>query len=227
MKILKTKKIIFVLCAGLFAFWLICLLNYNGNSFETLRAEASTFATQNIDLTTTINPYLTFAISSGGAVNIGSVNADIPACNASGTVLVVATNADNGYKITPTDGSDTNSVLKHSDEVTYIQDMSASLGAPAVWVTGNTKGLGTTLWSGSQREESWSVGGIPLDACAPSSTKWAGVPANDTAVSGHTVTGYIATVDETYWGWKLEVTNTQKSGEYTGLVTFTVVAVLL
>ena len=227
MKMLWVKKSIFMICSGLFIFWLVCLINLEGSPFCTRSAKAGVFATQNVDLTTTINSYLNFTISSGGSINLGSVNADIPACNASGTVLVVSTNADNGYKITPTDGSDTNSALKHSDNVTYIQDMVASLDVPDIWVTGSTKGLGTTLWSGAQREEAWSVGGVPLNACSPDSTKWAGVPANDTAVSGHAVTGYIANPDETYWGWKLEVANTQKSGEYAGLVTFTVVAVLI
>lgn len=226
MRVTGVKKIIFMSSAGLFSFWLVCLLNYIGNPLEISPAKAVEFATQNVDLTTTVNSYLNFTISSGGAINLGSVNADIPACNSSGTVLMVSTNAANGYKITPTDGSDTNSVLLHTDGTTYIPDMSASLGTPAVWVTGNTKGLGTTLWSGTQREESWLVGGIPLDACSPASTKWAGVPSNDTTVSGHTVTGYLAEPDATYWGWKLEISNTQKSGLYTGLVTFTVVAVL-
>ena len=225
------RKFVFVSCASLFAFWLVCFFDQSNNlvnkSIKIPFAQADTSGAINVNLITSVNEYLNFTISSGGAINLGHINADIPACNVSGTVLVVSTNADNGYKITPTDGSDTDSVLKHTDNVTTIQDMPASLGAPAIWVTGSTKGLGTTLWSGAQREASWSAGGVPLDACAPNSTKWAGVPANDSAVSGHTVTGYLATPDETYWGWKLDIPNTQKSGEYYGLVTFTVVPVLL
>lgn len=227
MKIVSLNKIIFMIISGLFIFWLVCLLSYENNPLDVSHIRAANFATQNVDLTTTVNSYLNFTISSGGSINLGHINADIPACNVSGTVLVVATNADNGYKITPADGSDTNSVLKHTDGETYIPDISASMSAPSLWENGTTKGLGTTLWSGTQREEAWSVGGVALDACAPNSTKWAGVSADDTTVSGHIVTGYVADPDETYWGWKIDIPTTQKTGEYAGLVTFTVVAVLL
>ena len=230
MKNIFFKKIVFIFGAGLFAFWLVCLVDLNNEFLNNLLkisfAEATSSDDKFIDLTTTVNEYLDFSISSGGAINLGNINADIPACNVSGTVFMVSTNAANGYKITPTDQSDTNSVLKHTDGTTYISNISASLGSPSIWVTGSTKGLGTTLWSGTQRGEAWSVGGVPEDACSPSSTKWAGVPANDTTASGHTVTGYLAEPDASYWGWKLEITNIQKSGEYTGLVTFTVVPVI-
>jgi len=224
------QKILFIFVAGIFSFWLVCLFGSNSDfhidSLKAPHVQAISSGAVNVNLVTSVNEYLNLTISSGGSINLGSINADIPACNVSGTVLVVATNAANGYKITPTDGSDTNSVLKHTDNITYIPDFSASIGSPASWVTGSTKGLGVTLWSGAQREAAWSVGGVPLDACAPVSTKWAGVPADDIMVSGHAVTGYLATPDSTYWGWKLEISNVQKSGEYTGLVTFTVIPVL-
>ena len=221
------KKACFLTLSALTVFWLVCLLSYDKNlladAIKVPKAQAVASSTQAVTLSVTVIDYLSFTVNSGGTINLGNLTPGTPVCNASGTVLLVSTNASNGYKMTPSDGSATDSALTHADTTTHILDYLGTIAAPTTW-TGS--GLGVTLWSGVQREAAWSVGGVATDACAVASTKWAGVPAASTSTTGHTVTGFLAGPDTTYWGWKVDVPNTQKTGTYTGVVTFTVVNVL-
>ena len=220
------RKAVFLSLSALFVFWLVCLLSYDKgllvNSLNVSKTKAAASDVESVTLSVNILDYLSFTVSSGGTISLGNLTPGAPVCNSSGTVFLVSTNASNGYKMTPSDGSATNSALSEITGV-HILDYLGTLATPTTW-TGS--GLGVTLWSGVQREAAWSVGGVATDACALASTKWAGVPANSTATTGHTVTGYLAGPDTTYWGWKVDVPNTQKTGAYTGAVTFTVVNVL-
>lgn len=218
------KKILFMTLSILSVFWFVCLFSYNRDTLaNALRVPEANAATQTVTLSVTVTSFLSFTTNSGGTIDLGLLNPGTPVCNTSGTVFLVNTNASNGYKMTPADGSNTDSTLTHVDATTKIKDYLGTLATPTTW-TGS--GLGVTLWSGVQREAAWSVGGVALNPCTAASNKYAGVP-TDTSTTGHTVAGFLAGPDTTYWGWKIDVPNTQKTGAYTGAVTFTAIPILL
>jgi hypothetical protein len=72
----------------------------------------------------------------------------------------------------------------------------------------------------TSKEAAWGTGTTVCDA----NNKYAGAPA--TATTAHTVTGFHSGADTSSWGWKIDVPNTQKTGSYSGNVTFTATAVL-
>jgi len=227
------KKALFMTLSASFVFWLVCLFSYDKNlllnAFKAQKAEAVSSSTQVVNLSVTVQDYLSFLVSSGGNINLGNLTPRTANCNQSGTVLSVDTNAANGYKMTPSDGFATSSALVHTDASTPIVDfVSGTVAAPVVWSLSTVYGLGVTLWSGSTAVAApWSVaGGAPADACVVASTKWAAVGTTSATTTGLTVTGPIATTDYSKWGWKVNVDNTQKTGVYAGTVTFTVVNVL-
>lgn len=222
------KKIIFMTLSISFVFWLVCLFNYDKNllisALRIPKAQAVASSTQVVTLTVNVIDYLSFTFNSGSSVAFGDLTPATANCS-DGTIFLVSTNASNGYKMTPSDGSGTNSALKEVTNV-YIADYAGTMTTPTLWSAASQYGLGTTLWSGVQREAAWSAGGVPTGACNAASTKWAGIAADSTSTTGHTVTGFITGPDTTYWGYKVNVPNTQKTGLYTGAVTFTVVNVL-
>ena len=72
----------------------------------------------------------------------------------------------------------------------------------------------------TSKESAWGTGTTYNDA----NNKYAGVPQN--ATTGHTVTGYHAGTDTSSWSFKIDVPNSQKTGNYSGSVTFTATAVV-
>ncbi len=170
-------------------------------------------------LSTTVLQYLTLSVSSGGTVAFGSLTPGTPIQSPSGgTVVSVTTNAANGYTVGLSDGSDTNSALLHTDTSTYIADYAGTITTPTSW-TGT--GVGVTLFAATtSKEAKWGTGTAYDDA----NNKYAGVPSADTA--GHTVTGFHSGANTSTWAFEVDVPNTQKTGAYSGNVTFTATAVL-
>lgn len=184
-----------------------------------LTAKAST--TGNVAISGDVSQYLVLEFTSGANIAIGSISPGVGACNASGTIASITTNAANGYTLGLSDGSDTNSTLLHTDTTTYIPDVSGTFTSPELWLTGTTQGLGVTLFSAdTTKEAKWGTGTSACDIW----NKWAGIPSVN--VTGHTVTGFRAIPDTSSWGWKVDVANLQKSGVYAGNVLFTSAAVL-
>lgn len=188
--------------------------------FNTESAKAAT-----VSLSTTVQSYLNFSITGGGTVSFGSLTPGTPIAGpATGTVASVTTNAVNGYTIGVSDGiAASNSSLVHTDAATYITDAtnSGTLASPALWVNATTTGLGVTLYAADTTKEGiWGTGTTYSDAL----NKYAAVPQN--ATTGHTVTGYHASADTSSWAFKIDVPNTQKTGSYSGNITFTATAVL-
>jgi hypothetical protein len=170
-------------------------------------------------LSTNVQQYLALTVSSGGTVSFGSLTPGTPIADpAGGTVVSVTTNAGNGYTVGLSDGSDTNSAMLHTDTTTYIADYAGTLTTPTSW-TGT--GAGITLFAADTgKEAKWGTGTTYNDA----NNKYAGVPS--AATTGHTVTGFHASADTSSWGFKVDVPNSQKTGSYSGNVTFTATAVL-
>lgn len=217
---LKFKKTIFSGMSALFIIWVYSLCSTSGEVFNAKAADS-----KNVTLTGTVVGYTSLTITSGSTIDFGNITPGTPKCgaNASGTVLSTTTNASNGYAITIADSvAGSNSSMRHTDAATYIPDMnSGTITTPVLWVTGTHIGVGLSLYSAqTTKEAAWGTGTTACDVF----NKWAGV--GQTAVTGHTVTGFRATADTSSWGWKVDVANTQKTGVYSGLVTFTANEVL-
>lgn len=176
-----------------------------------------------VSLSTSVQTYITFSISSGDTVGLGSLTPGTPICSSTASVASVTTNAANGYTIGLSDGSDTNSALLHTDTSTYIPDMTnGTITTPVVWGTSGTNtGLGAGLWAAdTNKEVKWGTGTLVCDT----NNKYAAIPS--AATTAHTVTGVVAGTDTSSWSWKIDVLNTQKTGSYSGSATFTATAVL-
>lgn len=215
------KKIFFGVATFLLVFWLYSFTGI-GNTlkyFEPNTAEAAA-TTSTVTLTGTVQPYISITFNSGSTINFGNISPGVGACsdaagNASGTIVAINTSAANGYTLAFYDGSDTNSAMVHTDTTTYIPDITGTVATPILWTTGSTSGVGLSLYAADTTKESdWGTGTTPCDLF----NKWAKAPA--TASTGHTVTGYHAGADTSNWGWKVDVVNSQKTGVYSGVVTF-------
>jgi len=174
---------------------------------------------RNVAVSTTVQASLSFDITAGDTVPFGPLTAGVPiAAPAGGTIATVTTNAANGYTIGLSDGSATNSALAQGG--VYIADYAGTIGTPTTW-TGT--GLGITMWDAdSSPEGKWCD-----DVCSnydDEDNKYAGIP--ETLTTAHTVTGAVVGADTSSWAFKVDVPGDQKTGLYSGNVTFTATAVL-
>lgn len=176
-------------------------------------------ATDTVTLSTSVQEYLSFSLTAGATVSFGNLTPGTPICHGTGTVASITTNAANGYTLGLSDGvAGSDSALVHTDATTYIADYAGTIATPTTW-TGT--GLGVGLYAAdTNKEAAWGTGTTVCDV----NNKYAGVP--QTATTAHTVTGYHASADTSSWSWELDAPGTQKTGSYSGDVTFTATAVL-
>lgn len=178
--------------------------------------------TDDSTLTTTVLEYLSFSLTAGDTVSFGNLTPGTPiAAPATGTIASVTTSASNGYTLAVHDGeSGSNSSMTHTDTTTKITDFTlGDITTPATWGAGT--GVGITLFAAdTSKEAKWGTGTTYNDAL----NKYAAVP--ETATTAHTVTGFSASADTSSWAFKIDVPNTQKTGAYSGTVTFTATAVV-
>lgn len=176
-------------------------------------------ATHNVAVSATAQAYISLDITSNDTVAFGNLTSGSPiALPDGGSIASVSTNAANGYTLGVSDGSNTNSALRHTDTTTYIADYAGTIATPTIW-TGT--GLGITLFAAdTTKEVKWGTGTTFDDIL----NKYAGIPA--TATTAHTVTGTLNGADTSSWSFKLDAPNDQKTGDYSGNITFTATAVL-
>ena len=212
------KKIIFSFISVAFVFWLLSFVSYQPNRPNYLAKAAMT---QDVTTSGTVKSYSGITITSGQSIDFGSIYPGLDSCNTSGTIASVTTNSANGYTIGLHDGSNTLSAM--SGTLSTIPDMATgTLAVPLVWATGETTGVGVSLWTGtSALGGNWVTG--TTSACAYGQ-KFGAVPATTTVA--RTKTGYSAGPDTTGWGWRVNVDNAQATGVYTGVVTLTLTEVL-
>lgn len=208
MKVLATS-------VGVTMFLLVLLLSRgSGNTAQA--------ATDTVTLSTTVATYLSFSLTAGGTVAFGTLTPGTPICySTAATVASVTTNAANGYTMGLSDSiASTNSALVHTDTTTYITDMTnGTIATPVVW--GSNTGLGVGMFAAdTNKEAAWGTGITVCD----SNNKYAAIPQN--ATTAHTVTGTVSGANTSSWSFKVDVPNTQKTGAYSGTVTFTATAVL-
>jgi len=186
--------------------------------FESSAQSDTDTATLSTDVQTAI------AISlSSGTYAFGNLTAGTPLKGSAGIDVDVTTNASNGYTLGIHDGvAGSNSCLLHSDTTTRIADTSFTIASPDIWVSGATKGLGITVYAAdTSKEAKWGTGSNYNDA----NNKYAAVP--EAADTMHTSTGYKTGADTTSTAFIVDVEADQKSGAYSGDVTFTATAVFL
>lgn len=179
-------------------------------------------AVHNLAISTTVQASLLLDVTAGDTVAFGSLTAGVPiAAPDTGTIASVTTNASNGYTLGVHDGvAASNSALLHTDTTTHITDVtSGDITTPALW--GTSTGLGITLYAAdTNKEAKWGTGTTYNDA----NNKYAAVP--QAATTAHTVTGEVSGANTSSWAFKIDVPGDQKTGFYSGSVTFTATAVL-
>lgn len=139
------------------------------------------------------------------------------------TVTTVTTNYPNGYTLGAHDSvTGANSALRHTDTTTRIADYVGTIAAPTVWPTPGETGLGICVYIATGKNTTqWGGGTTEGDAL----NKYAGAPQTVTTI--HAKTGSPTAGDTTSIGYKLVAPNTQKTGDYSGDITYTATGVLL
>jgi parallel beta-helix repeat protein len=130
------------------------------------------------------------------------------------TVATVSTNYPNGYALAINDNiAGTDSALLHTDLLTRIADYASLIASPTTW-SGNGLGICVYIATGKNTTQ-WGAGTTETDLL----NKYAGVPENTTTI--HSKTGSPTSNDQTSIGYKVQVPNNQKTGDYSGDVTYT------
>lgn len=179
--------------------------------------------TDNVTFTANVLTSMILDITPGDSFDFGDLTFDTPVAKpTTGTVVSVTTNAANGYTLGVSDGvaGSNSGLLNVADGTTYVPDMTnGTVAVPVVW--GTNSGLGVTLFAAdTNKEAKWGTGTTYNDA----NNKYAAVP--QAATTAHTVTGFHGTADTSSWAYMVETGATQKSGAYSGTMTFTATAVL-
>ena len=211
MNILRKLYVLLIFC---FVSTIVFFFGVNNNKVEALTDDST--------LTTTVLEYLSFSLTAGDSVGFGNLTPGTPiAAPATGTIASVTTSASNGYILAVHDGeAGSNSSMTHTDATTKITDFTlGDITTPAAWGAGT--GVGITLFAAdTNKEAKWGTGTTYDDA----NNSYAAVP--QTATVAHTVTGFHESADTSSWAFKIDVPNTQKTGAYSGTVTFTATAVV-
>lgn len=135
-------------------------------------------------------------------VNLGTLTPGTPVTGQS--VLTVTTDSWGGYDLLASQ----NQEMTHTDTVTTIPNYSCDITTPCLW---SGTGLGFSVTSGTGVEAKW--GTTP-------NFKYAYFPLADTIF--HEKTGYTGGGgDITTVGYKLDTPATQRSGNYSNIITYT------
>jgi hypothetical protein len=167
-----------------------------------------------VNLSVTIAENMT--LDCGGDVDIdggGALVAGTPASRA--TTCTVTTNDEDGYNLQIVDDNGTGDALTngiHSiPDKTEWDNLSPN---GAVW---SGTGLGFSVYaSTATKNASWWGNG---NGCHDSGNLYAGIPSTDTNIMEHT--SYASASTTTSICYRVDVVQSQASGEYTGSVTYT------
>jgi hypothetical protein len=124
------------------------------------------------------------------------------------STLNVTTDSWGGYDLL----INQNHSMLHADAVTTIADFSCEISSPCGWV-GN--GFGFSVNSATGVDAKW--GSNP-------NYNYAAVPLSATVF--HSKSGYTSGIDQTVVGYKISISQSQKSGNYSNAVTYTALAKL-
>ncbi len=133
-------------------------------------------------------------------VNLGTVTPGTPITGES--ALTVTTDAWGGYELYVNQ----NHSMTHTDATTTIPEYSCAISSPCLW---SGTGLGFTVKSGTEVDAKW--GSSP-------NYKYAYFP--NTSTKFHETSQYISGGNETAIEYKLDVSSSQKSGDYSNIITY-------
>ena len=153
----------------------------------------------------TVNFSISLAVDSRN-LSLGTITPGTPVTGQ--TAISVITDAWGGYDLLASQ----NHAMTHSDAVTTIADYACAIASPCAW---SGQGLGFTVNSGTSVEAKWGT--------SPN-YNYAYFPLSQTVF--HSKSGYVSGVDQTIAGYKLDVPTTQKSGQYSNIITYTAMAKL-
>jgi hypothetical protein len=138
--------------------------------------------------------------------NLGNINPGTPVTAES--TLGVTSDSWGGYDLLASEDQK----MTHTDLTTIVDDYSCPISLPCLW-TGT--GLGFTVKLGTGVEAKWGTN---------PDFKYAGFPAVSTIF--HEKTGYSNGADNTVVQYKVDTPGTQKSGDYSNIITYTAIAKL-
>lgn len=192
-----------------------------GSSKHVQQAQAASGSTTaTVTVSTSVTNYIILSISPNTQL-LGNLTPGT-SVKSTGTIATVTSNSANGYNLGLSDAVATgSSALVHTDTTTYIADFGGTIVTPLPWTGGTSVGLGISMFAAdSSKEAKWGAGTTATDVA----NWYAAVPFS--ATTAHTVTGFHASADTSSWAFEADVPNTQKTGNYSGNVTFTATAVL-
>lgn len=179
-------------------------------------AQAAT-ATDQVTLQVTVNEVLTLSVDSA-TVSMGSITPGTPVTGT--TVATVTTNANGGYDLSvkrddanTTMDKDTDASFDITDKTTW----NSATGNAATW-TGTGLGFGVYASTGTKNTTWWGTG----TTCGDASNKFAGFPASYELIMDHD--SYASASTTTSICYKLDVPSTQRSGAYSGTITYQAVS---
>jgi hypothetical protein len=171
-------------------------------------------ATDQVNLSVTVAE--TISLDCGADVNLGTLTPGTPVSASS--VCTTTTNANGGYDVS-VKRDDADTTMDHStDASTNITDKTAWDRTTPNAVTYATTGLAFSVFASTATKNTtwWGSG----SACHDASNLYAGFPTTYTNIMEHA--SYSAASTTTSICYRVDVPATQKSGSYTGSVTYQV-----
>jgi hypothetical protein len=178
-------------------------------------------ATDGVTLQTDVQEVITLDCGLA-TVNLGNLTPGTPVTGTS--ACRAETNANGGYNLAVRRDDATETTMdKDSEPTVNIADLTAwdpaataGAGNAIVWDEDNTVGLGFTVFASEATKNTtwWGTGANVTDAA----NKYAGFAPAQTDIMRHTA--YVGTPTTTSVGYKLDVPSTQKSGIYSGAITY-------
>lgn len=147
-----------------------------------------------------VNYMISLSVDSN-TVNLGTITPGTPITGQS--IITVATDSWGGYDLLASQ----NHQMLHTDTITTIPNYACDIASPCLW-SGN--GLGFSVKSGTGVESKWGT---------DPNLKYAYFPLADTIF--HEKIGYTSGGDATTVEYKLDTPATQRSGNYSNVITYT------
>lgn len=147
-----------------------------------------------------VNTAINLTIDSS-TVNLGTITPGTPVTGES--EITVTTDSWGGYDLKVNE----NNNMTHTDTVTTIPDYSCDIALPCLW---SGVGLGFTIKSGTGVDGKWGTN---------PNYKFAYFP--ETSTNFHAKTGFSSGWDVTTIGYKVDTSASQKSGQYSSIITYT------
>jgi hypothetical protein len=196
-----------------------CIITDGKCSFQTTHATTYTVNGDGAmvgQTGTNINTTIAETISlncTNDTVPLGTLTPGLPLT--ANSVCSVTSNANGGYTLSVKRDDASSTLDRDSDATTKIDDKNQWNPTTPNAQSWTGTGLGFTVYSAPNKESSWWGTGTNQD---DPNNLYAGFPTTQTNIMQYPT--YSSTATETHIGYKLDVPTTQKSGTYSGTVTY-------